>query len=416
MILKNANILSKEGHLQQTDLKIEAGIITEISTELSGEDEIDLQGQLLLPGLIDVHVHLREPGFEHKETIKTGSEAAMRGGFTKIMAMPNTSPSVDNKETLDKINDIIKRDAKIHVHQIAAITKDLVSDELVDIKAMGAIAYSNDGKGVQRSSTMLEAMRELAKNDKILIAHTEDEDILNEGVMHEGLRNQELGLPGILSSVESSQIARDLVLAHQTGAKYHVCHVSTKESVAMIRFAKQMGVDVTCEVTPHHLVLNEWDVLENDSKYKMNPPLRSRDDQASLLEGLLDGTIDMIATDHAPHAQNEKQGGFIDTPFGIIGSEIAFPLLYTKMVKTNQLSLLDLYETMYRKPSERFGFETTGITVGAKADLAVFDLDTAETFGPDHIASKSSNTPFLNEVLQGYCTMTFVKGERVWQK
>lgn len=415
MILKNASILQEDGTLLIQDIQIENNKIKTIANSISGKNEIDLKGKLLMPGLVDVHVHLREPGFEDKETIKTGSLAAAMGGFTTICAMPNTKPSVDNKETLDKIKTIIKEDALVQVHQLSAITKNLESDELVDIENMNALAYSNDGKGIQSTSTMLKAMRELKKNNKILIAHTEDESILYGGVMHEGKRNIDLKLPGILSAVESAQIARDLVLAHETGVKYHVCHLSSKESVAMIRFAKTMGVDVSCEVTPHHLLMNENDVLEDNSIYKMNPPLRSKKDQEALLQGLLDGTIDMIATDHAPHTDEEKKAGFVNSPFGIIGSELAFPLLYTKLVLKNKLTLKKLKETLSTNPTTRFGIHGNDIKENSRADLAIFDLESEETVTRNKLGSKSSNTPFMDTSLKGFCVMTIVNGKIVWQ-
>ena len=415
MILKNARILQDDGTLLKQDIEINNTKITKIQNKLNGTNQIDLKGKLLMPGLIDVHVHLRQPGFENKETIKTGSLAAAKGGFTTICAMPNTNPAVDSLETLKKVNQIIKEDAIVNVHQFAAITKGLTSDVLVDIKEMDALAYSNDGKGIQRSSIMLKAMRKLKKNDKILIAHTEDEDILFEGVMHEGIRNKELNLPGILSAVESAQIARDLLLAKETGVKYHICHVSSSESIEMIRVAKKMGVDVTAEVTPHHLLMNEHDVCENDSIYKMNPPLRAEEDQKALLKALLDGTIDMIATDHAPHTSKEKEGGFIGTPFGIIGSELAFPLLYTHLVLNNKLTLNDLERFLCINPTKRFDIENSEIKVNSLANLAVFDLDTEDIVTEKKLGSKSSNTPFMNSKLKGFCAMTIVNGSIVWQ-
>ncbi len=415
MILKNCMIIQDNGELLKQDIEITDGIISSISDVISGSELIDLCGKLLMPGLIDVHVHLREPGYESKETIKSGSLAGAMGGFTTICAMPNTNPVVDTGETLDKINSIIKKDALVHVHQFAAITQGLTSDDLVDIEGMDAIGYSNDGRGIQSSATMLKAMRALKKHNKILIAHTEDDDILFSGVMHEGIRNKELGLPGILSAVESSQIARDLVLAHESKVKYHVCHVSSKESVAMIGFAKQIGVDVSCEVSPHHLLLNEMDVLSDDSVHKMNPPLRSLEDQNALLEGLKSGAIDMIATDHAPHTEEEKKGGFMNTPFGIIGLELAFPLLYTKLVLEDKLSLKDLKQFMVLNPKERFELKGSDILVGSPADLAVFDLDTERIVSKSLLGSKSSNTPFMGEALKGFCVMTLVDGKIVYQ-
>ena len=415
MILKNASILQDNGNILKQDIEIANNKISKIENTINGSNEIDLQGKLIMPGLIDVHVHLREPGFEDKETIQSGSLAAAKGGFTTICAMPNTNPAVDTSETLKQINKIIENDAIVNVHQFAAITKGLTSDELVDIKGMDALAYSNDGKGIQSTSTMYKAMKELKKYNKILIAHTEDEDILFDGVMHEGIRNKELGLPGILSAVESAQIARDLLLAKETGVAYHICHVSSTESVEMIRTAKQMGVDVTAEVSPHHLLMNEHDVLEDNSIFKMNLPLRAKEDQEALLEALIDGTIDMIATDHAPHTREEKQGGFIGTPFGIIGSELAFPLLYTHLVLEDQLTLNDLKRFLCINPSKRFDLESSDVKVGSVANLAILDLDKEDAVTLDKLGSKSSNTPFMNEKLKGFCAMTIVNGKIVWQ-
>lgn len=416
MILKNALIIQEDGRLLKQDIEIKSQIITKVQKTINGSNQIDLKGKLVMPGLIDVHVHLREPGFEDKETIKSGSLAAAKGGFTTICAMPNTNPTVDSLATFNEVNNIIKNDALVNVYQFAAITKGLVSDELVDIEGIDALGYSNDGKGIQSSATMLNAMRALKRFNKILIAHTEDEELLFDGVMHEGKRNKELGLPGILSEVESSQVARDLMLAYKTKVKYHICHVSSKESVAIIKFAKAMGVDVSAEVTPHHLLLNEMDILENNSMYKMNPPLRSKADQRALLAALKDGTIDMIASDHAPHTALEKAGGFIGTSFGIIGSELAFPLLYTHLVLKNKLSLKDLKEFLHINPSKRFKLPSTKIKENQIANLAVFDLEKEEIVNKSHLGSKASNTPFMHAKLKGFCVLTIVKGKIIWKR
>lgn len=415
MILKNALMIQSNGSLLKKDIKILNKKIVKIADKLYGDHEIDLQGKLVMPGLVDVHVHLREPGFTDKETIKTGTLAAAMGGYTTVCAMPNTNPPVDSIETLNQIKLIIEKDALVNVYQYAAITKGLTSNELVDIKGMDAFAYSNDGKGIQSSATMLEAMRELKKYNKILVAHTEDEELVFGGVMHEGERNKELGLPGMLSVVESAQIARDLALAYQTKVKYHICHVSSKESLEMIKFAKDRGVDVSCEVSAHHLLLNEHDIVSDDAVYKMHPPLRSREDQKALLKGIQNGTIDMIASDHAPHTDEEKSRGFLGSPFGIIGSELTFPLLYTKLVLTNKLTLQDLVELMCVQPAQRFNLPTTEIVEGNTANLSVFDLETEESVTKNKLGSKSSNTPFMNEKLKGFCTMTLVNGAIVWQ-
>lgn len=416
MILKNARYLDETGKIIENDIEIKNKRIVRIAKDLSGDEIIDLESKFLMPGLIDVHVHLREPGYEDKETIKSGSLAAARGGFTRICAMPNTNPVIDSVEKLREVEKIIEKDACVKVHQIAAIHKDLTSSELVDIKAMDAIAYSNDGKGVQSSDDMYWAMKELRKHNKMLIAHTEDESLLFDGVMHEGIKNKELGLKGIMSAVESVQLARDILLANETGVAYHICHVSTKESVELIRMAHRLNIDVSAEVTAHHLLLSEMDVLEDDAVYKMNPPLRGLEDQRALLSAVQDRSIAIIASDHAPHTKEEKSHGFNGSPFGIIGSELTFPLLYTHLVLENKLTLFDLQELMSINPAKRFNFENSFIKEGMLADLAVFDLKSRRKSCLDDLASKSQNTPFLNQELQGYCDMTLVDGKIVWRR
>lgn len=415
-ILANGKRIVKDNHLEKIDIAIEGGVITEIGTNLSGENRIDLQGKLVTPGLVDIHVHFREPGFTDKETIATGSRAAARGGFTTVCSMPNTDPVPDTVEKFADLQARIARDACITVHPYAPITESLRTTQLVDMEAINAFAYTNDGVGVQSAGVMYEAMRVAASLDKPIVAHTEDDSLLYGGVMHEGVKNQELGLPGILGVVESSQIARDILLAKETGAHYHVCHVSSKESVDAIREGKRQGVYVTAEVTPHHLILNELDIPGDDATYKMNPPLRGEVDQIALIEGLLDGTIDFIATDHAPHTRAEKAGGFVGSPFGIVGIETAFALLYTNFVKTGVLTLEFLLNRMSTIPAELFNLPTGGLTVGSSADLAVFDLATPYTINEQDYLSKSSNTPFNGKEVYGMCALTLHKGKVVWEQ
>lgn len=414
LILSNGKKIVTGNEMENVDIAIEDGIIAEIGSDLEGDKIIDLDGKLIMPGLIDVHVHLREPGFTDKETIKTGSRAAARGGFTTICAMPNTNPIPDTVDKMNDINNIIKSDAIVNVHQYAPITINLRSNELVDMEAMNAFAYTNDGVGVQTSGTMYEAMKEAARINKPIVAHTEDESLLYGGVMHEGIRNKELGLPGILGITESSQIARDILIAKETGCHYHVCHVSSKESVEAIRFGKSLGVNVTAEVAPHHLILNEMDIPKDDANYKMNPPLRSIEDQQALITGLIDGTLDIIATDHAPHTIEDKQSGFIGSPFGITGSEIAFPLIYTRFVKTKIITLSQVQDWMSLKPAKIFNLTGSEIKVGQTADLAVFDLDSEYIVNEKEFESKSINTPFIGTKVQGMCVLTLVGGKIVW--
>lgn len=420
LLIKNARIIGN--HDFPTDILIEDSTIKKIGMDLkvSAEKILNAKGKLVTPGLIDVHVHLREPGFEYKETIATGTAAAARGGFTTICAMPNVNPAPDSVEKMQNIQSLISKSAKVKVKQYAPITEQLTSDRLTDQRALvnaGAFAFTNDGVGVQTAATMYLAMKEAAKNKVSIIAHTEDDSLLFDGgVMHEGKRNKELNLSGMSQLTESTQIARDVLLAEATGVHYHICHVSAKESVRVIRDAKKAGINVTAEVTPHHLLMSEEDILSDNSLFKMNPPLRSKADQEALLEGLLDGTIDMIATDHAPHSDEEKQGSMIGSPFGIIGSETAFPLLYTNLVKTRRVTLDQLVEWLTSKPAEIFNMDIGRLEVGAPADLACFDLQNEKVISKEMLHSKSSNTPFIGWKIYGDTYFTIVDGQVVYQE
>lgn len=420
LLIKNA-VICEGSVLNEVDVWVKDGKIQAIGKDLvvsNPHEEIDAKGKLLTPGLVDVHVHLREPGFEHKETIQTGTLAAARGGVTTVCAMPNLNPVPDTVKTYAKVQDKIKSDAVVHVHQYAPITKFLKSDEIVDMPALkeeGAFAFTNDGVGVQSAGTMYLAMQEAAKLGLPIVAHTEDNSLLFGGVMHEGKRNKELNLPGILSVTESAQIARDVLLAEATGVHYHVCHISTKESVRVVRDAKRAGIHVTCEVTPHHLLLNENDIPSDNGQYKMNPPLRALEDQQALIEGLLDGTIDCIATDHAPHHQSEKEKSMREAAFGIVGIEDAFALLYTHFVKKGIFTLDQLIQWMSVKPAEIFGFNAGKLDISAPADLALFDLETECEIKEGDFVSLGHNSPFIGEVVQGRNTMTIVDGKVVWK-
>ncbi len=425
--IKNAVTLSENGQVVSAEIILDKGLIQSIGIgqELSPtkdmhiSETIDAKGALVTPGLIDVHVHLREPGFSEKETIKTGTMAAARGGFTTICAMPNVNPVPDTAEKLAAIQEKIQTDAAIHVLQYAPITIGLKSEQLTDQQALlaaGAFAFTNDGVGVQTAGTMYLAMKEAAKNNTTIVAHTEDDSLLFDGVMHEGSRNKELGLPGILSITEASQIARDVLLSEATGAHYHVCHVSTKESVRVIRDAKRAGIPVTAEVSPHHLLLSEEDIPSDTSIYKMNPPLRGKKDQEALILGLLDGTIDMIATDHAPHTKKEKSGGMIGSPFGITGSETAFSLLYTFLVEPGIVTLSQLVNWLTVKPATIFGLNTGKLKVGYPADIALFNLNQEETILAKDFLSKATNTPFIGWKVRGTTVMTIVDGNVVYKK
>ncbi|MGL9771140.1 dihydroorotase [Enterococcus sp. DIV0996a] len=421
-LIKNGQINTKRNETTPAEIWIEEGKIKAIGTgfpEAEFDEVFDAQGQLITPGLVDVHVHLREPGFTYKETIEAGTKAAARGGFTTVCAMPNLDPVPDTAEKLKQVYDIIKRDAVVKVLQYAPITENLRSEELVDQEALineGAFAFTNDGVGVQTAGTMYLAMKEAAKNNKTLVAHTEDESLLFGGVMHAGEKAEELGLPGILSVTESSQIARDLLLAEATGVHYHVCHVSTKESVRVIRDAKKAGIHVTAEVSPHHLILIDEDIPEDFGFWKMNPPLRGKADREALIEGLLDGTIDCIATDHAPHGLEEKSQSFLQSPFGIVGSETAFQLVYTHFVETGKFTLEQVIDWMAVKPAAIFGLEAGTLTIGASADLAVYDIAHSAVIDKKDFLSKGENTPFVGWEIKGETLMTFVNGKLVWHK
>ncbi|MFB5085626.1 dihydroorotase [Psychrobacillus sp. PGGUH221] len=420
-IIQNVQIVNNEGNLENTSVVIENGVITKIGTNETINDAqvIDGKGMLLSPGFIDVHVHLREPGGEHKETIESGTKAAAKGGYTTICAMPNTRPVPDTVENFTHVLDLIEKNALVRVLPYASITIRQAGKERTDIEALkklGAFALTDDGVGVQAAGTMLEAMEEAANFQIPVVAHCEDNSLIYGGVMHKGKRNEELGLKGIPSVSESVHIARDILLAEAAGAHYHVCHVSTKESVRVIRDAKKAGVKVTAEVSPHHLLLNEDDIPSNNAVWKMNPPLRGKEDMLALRSGLLDGTLDFIATDHAPHTEEEKATGFEKAPFGIVGLETAFPLLYTHFVKTGEWTLKQLLDYLTIKPAEVFGFEFGKLEEGAPADLVLIDLEKEQAIDKEAFLSKGKNTPFDGWACNGWPQVTIFNGEIVWQE
>ena len=371
---------------------------------------------VLMPGLVDVHVHLREPGFSYKETIGTGTLAAAHGGFTTVCAMPNLKPVPDSVESLNIQLEMIRRAACVEVHPYGALTVGEKGGQIADLEGMApnVIAFSDDGRGVQDPSIMREAMTRAAALHKIVAAHCEDNTLLNGGYIHAGRYAEAHNHRGIVSESEWRPIERDLKLADETKCAYHVCHVSTKESVALIRAAKKSGVNVTCETAPHYLTLCEDDLQEH-GRFKMNPPLRAAADRDALLEGLCDGTIDMIATDHAPHSAEEKARGLQDSPMGVVGLETAFPVLYTELVRRGVITLKRLIELMAFSPARRFGFERS-LDTGAAADFTIFDLRRQYTIDPATFLSMGRATPFEGCAVYGECQMTVHNGQIVWQR
>ncbi|MCQ2449606.1 MAG: dihydroorotase [Clostridia bacterium] len=362
----------------------------------------------VFPGFCDVHVHFREPGFSYKETILSGSLAAAHGGYTAVCTMPNLNPVPDSADHLAAQQQLIDRDAVISVYPYGAITVGQQGEKLSDMSALAekVIAFSDDGKGVQNEEIMRQAMISAKKLGKTIVAHCEDNSLLHGGYIHDGIYAKAHGHKGICSESEWGPIARDLRLAAETGCAYHVCHISCKESVELIRKAKANGVDVTCETAPHYLILDEND-LQEDGRFKMNPPLRSTEDRQALVEGIADGTIDMIATDHAPHSAVEKSEGLQGSPFGIVGIETAFPLLYTVLVKNEIISLEKLLELLCINPRKRFG-----IPFGN--DFTVWDLDARDTINPATFLSQGKATPFTGKTVYGKCISTYSNEKKVY--
>ena len=422
ILIKNGAMLTNNGELANVDVKIEGNIISEIGLNLKVNEDsqvIDATDKLVSPGFIDVHVHLREPGGEKKETIETGTLAAARGGFSTIAAMPNTRPTPDTKEQLDWLHKRIEETAHVRVLPYACITTRQLGHELTnfeELKNAGAFAFTDDGVGVQSAAMMLAAMKNAARLNMAVVAHCEENTLINKGAVHEGTFSQKNNINGIPSVCESVHIARDVLLAEAANCHYHVCHISTKESVRVVRDAKRAGIRVTAEVTPHHLLLCEDDIPALDTNYKMNPPLRGKEDREALIEGLLDGTIDFIATDHAPHTTEEKSEKIELAPFGIVGLETAFPLLYTNFVQKDIFTLKQLIDWLTIKPSTTFQLPFGTLEVGKVADITIIDLNHKESINPDKFLSKGKNTPFGGWNCEGWPVVTIVDGKVVWEK
>lgn len=406
---KKSDVLIKDGKIHSLGISVSCDTADRI---------IDAQDKyFLIPGFVDVHTHLREPGFSYKETIKTGTLAGAKAGYNVLCSMPNLNPPPDCAENLKVQTDIIDRDAVIDVLPFGTITKGRKGNgEIIDFKSISdsVVGFSDDGTGVQTEELMRQAMTECKKLGKIISAHCEVNDLLKGGYIHDGEYAKQHNHKGICSQSEWEQIERDCRLAKETGCKYHVCHISTKESVDIIRKAKADGVNVTCETGPHYLTMCDAD-LQEDGRFKMNPPLRAKEDMQALVQGVLDGTVDVIATDHAPHSKDEKSRGLAKSAMGVVGLETAFAVLNTKLVKTGVITLEKLVELMSVRPREIFGIEGGEIKEGAPANLALIDVDKEWTVDPDNFVTMGRSTPFENWKLQGENLLTILRGEIVYE-
>lgn len=406
----------RDGRFERGRLAVEEGRVTADDEPRAGDRVVPLGGRRLVPGFVDVHVHLREPGFPQKETIATGTAAAARGGYTAVCSMPNLRPAPDTPETLGLQRDIIRRDAVVRVYPYGCITMGQRGcGELVDFAALApyAVGFSDDGRGVQSEELMAEAMRRAAAVGRPIVAHCEVDELLRGGYIHDGAYCRAHGHRGICSESEWRQVERDIRLVEQTGCRYHVCHVSTKESVELVRRAKAAGLPVSCETAPHYLLLTDEDLRE-EGRFKMNPPLRGRADREALLAGIADGTIEAIATDHAPHTAEEKSRGLAGSAMGIVGLECAFPLLYTHLVLPGVVSLERLVTLMAVNPRRLFGLEG-GVAAGDAADFTVLDLDARWEVDPAAFFSKGRATPFEGWRVQGRAVLTAVNGREVYR-
>lgn len=420
--------LIKQGHILDPanqregiyDILIENNIIKQIgeSIEEQADQIIDASGKYVMPGFIDLHVHLREPGFEYKETIETGAMAAAAGGFTSICPMPNTNPVIDNKSMVEYLKLKAEKESVVNILPIGAVSVDQLGEELADIAGManaGAVAISEDGKSVMSSKLYLKGMEEAKKAGVPVFAHCEDKDLVGRGVMNAGPKAEELGLLGISNAVEDVITARDILLAKEAGVQLHLCHCSTKDSVALVKMGKELGVQVTAEVCPHHFTLADADIPSDDSNYKMNPPLRSKEDVEALKEGLKLGIMDVIATDHAPHGAKEKEKSMALAPFGIVGLETAFALSNTELVKQGYLTPMQLVEKMSYNPARILGIDRGSLGVGKVADIVIVDMDKEVTIDITAFKSKSKNSPFHGRKVFGQVEVTLVNGKVVYQ-
>lgn len=423
LLIKNGHVCNPAtGVNQKMDIRIENDRVAALEPQLdaSAEDEIlDAAGCYVFPGFIDLHVHFRDPGLTYKEDIETGSRAAAHGGFTTVVAMPNTKPTADNAEVIRYVHDKAAEVGLTHVLQVGSVTKAMAGEELSDLDEMiaaGIPAISEDGKSVMNSNLYRDAMKIVAKAGIPVLAHCEDINLVNGGVINQGAKSEELGVHGISNAVENIIVARDIMLAEETGARLHLCHCSTKESVEMVRDAKAKGIAVSGEVCPHHFTLTEDDIVKGDSNYKMNPPLRTKADVEALKQGIRDGIMEVISTDHAPHSEEEKRSDLTKAPFGIVGLETAAALTYTELVQQGYLDVMGMASVMSRNPARILGIDRGDIGVGHVADITIFDPNqTYEIHGADFL-SKGKNMPYEGRTVTGKVMATILYGRIVFQE
>ena len=420
LLIKNGTVIDPASDRNgRFDLLVEDERIVKVAPEItdSADRVIDAQGLDVVPGFIDLHVHLREPGFEYKETIKTGSMAAARGGFTTICPMPNTKPVIDSPEMVKWLLDKAKEDAVVHILPVGAVTVGQAGKEMTDIAGMaaaGAYAISEDGKSVMDSKLYKDAMIEAKKAGRVVLAHCEDKQLVGKGALNAGPVAKKLGVCGIGNDVEDVITARDILLSKSTGCPLHLCHCSTEDSVKMVRAAKADGVKVSAEVCPHHFTLTQDDILSDDANYKMNPPLRSKADKEALIEGLCENVMEAISTDHAPHHADEKARGIADAPFGIVGSETAYCLSMTELVHSGRMSKIDLVRHMSTQPARIIGIDKGSLAEGKMADITIVNPDEAYQIDASKFVSKGKNTPFDGYPVKGRVMMTIVAGKIVY--